>query len=340
MKNPYLSPADFWQERDFGKKISAAFDFMGAHFKPLAKCLAYFVLPFTLVMGIGFGMFFSTFLGAFGNLGQGRRGTLGAGAAPFSGFGGQNITGLVLTGLGATLAFLMLSATVYAYVRARLAWPAPEPITPARVWAEMKARLGRLVLAGLLLLGLSLVAVAVFGALFAGSIASQSGGLAVLVGFLVWLAAIYVSIPLSLYLPVLWLEDLGVFASLGRCFQLIKGQWWPTLGLLLVASFLQSVLTYVFAIPQYAILFSKGLQVPGTESGSTILTVMATSFYALGAVFTYTLPLLALVFQYFNLVERREGRGLRLLVDDLGTPAAAQPQAQSDHYRPDDEGEY
>ena len=51
----------------------------------------------------------------------------------------------------------------------------------------------------------------------------------------------------------------------------------------------------------------------------------------------YPFIMIALSFQYFNLVERRDGEGTRLLVDSIGAPVVvAAPQG----LRPDDEGEY
>lgn len=287
MKNPYLTPADFWQERDFGKKISAAFDFIGAHFKPLIKCVAYFVLPFMLLMGIGFGLFFNTMYNQLGSTMQGRASSQlpfdpASGNSPFT---GTSFLGVGLMVIGILLAFLMLSSTVYAYLRLRLRLPATEPITPTLVWAELWSRLGRVLLAGLLLFGLGMLAFAVVGGAAFGIIKGLGDGagigLVVLVGLALWVGLAYVSVTLSFYMPVLWLEELPVFASLGRCFQLIKGNWWNTFGLMLVTSLLQSTLTYVFAIPMYAVMVGKMLQVPSLNSD--VLGLIGSSIYAIGS---------------------------------------------------------
>ncbi|GAA4508724.1 hypothetical protein GCM10023172_41300 [Hymenobacter ginsengisoli] len=338
MKNTFTTPADFWQERDFGAKISAVFEFIGAHWRALGKCLVYFVLPGALLMGIGLGMFTNKLYDFTGRATAAQRaGTqLPHMNSPFEFF---NFAGLALAMVGGLLAFLLLSGTLYGYVRARMYSPADEPITPARVWAELRARLGRMV-GGTLLLGLlgGVGFGVVFGVLMAfgstlgrGSFAGPV--LAVLLGYTL---IGYISVSLALYYPVLWLEDNDVFASIGRCFQLIKGKWWATCGLLFTAVFLQSMFTIVFAIPQYAVMMGKMLQLPGLNSD--VLGLAAQCLYAVGIIFTYCIPLLALVFQYLNLVERQEGVGLRLLVDQLGQGHT--PAAESGHYRPDELGEY
>lgn len=346
MKSTFTSPADFWQERDFGAKISAAFDFIGAHWRPLGKCLVYFVLPGALLMGIGLGLFTNTMFDFTGHtLASQRAGVTPKSTNPFAMFGAMGFSGLGLAMLGGILAYLLLVGTVHGYVRARLRLPAGTPVTPTEVWAELRARMGRmLAIIGLLMGGYVAlvmgVLVLVGGAVgISKMLGTNSSGLAW--GFLlipvVYFLAIYAAITLSLFFPVLWFEDRSVFASVGRCFQLIRGRWWATFGLILVSALLQSTLAIVFAIPQYAVMFGKMLQLPGLSSD--VLGLVAQCIYAVGIIATYTLPMLTLVFQYFNLVEQREGHGLRLLVGQLGQPQVA-PVAQSGYYRPDEEGEY
>lgn len=346
MKSTFTSPADFWQERDFGAKISAAFDFIGAHWRPLGKCLVYFVLPAALLMGIGLGLFTNNIFNLQGHvIADQRAGMLPKSTNPFAMFGAMGFGGLGLAMLGGMVAFLLLVGTVHGYVRARLRLPAATPVTPTEVWAELRARMGRMLAIIALLVGGYVALVVGILVLVGGAVGiskmlgTNSSGLAW--GFLLipilYFLIIYAAIALSLFFPVLWFEDRGVFASVGRCFQLIRGRWWATFGLILVSTLLQSTLAVVFAIPQYAVMFGKMLQLPGLNSD--VLGLVAQCFYAVGIIVTYTLPMLALVFQYFNLVEQREGHGLRLLVDQLGQPQVA-PVAQSGHYRPDEEGEY
>ena len=148
--------------------------------------------------------------------------------------------------------------------------------------------------------------------------------------------AIGVVIVLTLYFPVLWLEDIGIFAALGRTVFLIKGKWWSTFGLLVVSGIIQGFVAFIFVIPQYAVMFGKMLAIPFLSSD--LLGIVVQCIYALGALFTYSIPLLAIMFQYFSLVERREGTGSFLLLNQLGRGPA--PEVASAAYRPDDEGEY
>lgn len=335
MRNTYTTPADFWQERDFGAKISATFEFIGAHWRPLGKCLVYFVLPVALLAGIGLGLFTSSAFLSFSRHAFSTRNGSG------SSFQLLNFSGLGLGLASIILGFFLLTGTLYAYVRARLRLPATEPVTPAVVWAELRGRLGRLVQAIGLALVVGLLLAGVFSLVFLGAVGQGKGGSvgAIMVaGILLPIAyifLIYAGIALSLFLPVLWFEELPILASVGRCFQLIRGRWWATWGLLLVVSILQSLLSIVFSLPSYALTAGKLLGLPGL--GTDVLTLLAQSINLVGLTFTYCVPLLALCFQYFNLAEQKDGYGTSLLVSQLGQSA---PTAQSGHYQPDEEGEY
>jgi hypothetical protein len=342
MKNTYTTPADFWKERDFGAKISATFEFISAHWRPLGKCLLYFVLPCALLMGIGMGLFTNSMYNQMG--GAMAKHSIGgpveiAQPAGYLPFGRFNFGGMALGVLASMLSFLLLVGTVYGYVRARLHLPAAVLITPAVVWAEIKGRMGRMLLV-IVLVGAAYMAV-VLGAVALFALFARNGGDSVwsaLLGVpLVFFLVVYLAIVLSLFFPVLWLEEGNVFTTVGRCFQLIKGSWWATFGLLAVIGIIQGTMSVVFIIPQYAVMIGKMLHVPGLDSD--VLGLIAQCIYAVGIMFIYTIPLLALAFQYFHLAEQKEGWGLRLLVNELGQPQVI-PVAQSSHYRPDEEGEY
>lgn len=332
-KNKFTHEADFRRERDFSAKFSATFDFVTAHFKPLLKCLLYFVLPGALVAGIGMGLVMSKVLNMMPNAG-GRN--LPGGpvqiaeqynpANPFA--NAAAVLGIGMAALGFLVAFILLSSTVYGYVRVRMATPPEQPVEPGRVWGAVRARLGSVIGAWLLL---SIVMVIGFGVVGGALGLIGPGFVVLLLPVVLWL-----TVCLSLYFPALWMEDGGVVAAFRRSFYLIKGKWWSTFGLYMVITFVTGIINYLFIIPFYALMMSKLLL--HWQSDTEILSVAAMSFYALGWVFTAVLPLVAMLFQYFNLVERREGVGLRHLIGTLGQ--SPPPQVSNATYRPDEEGEY
>ncbi|WP_375434531.1 hypothetical protein [uncultured Hymenobacter sp.] len=336
MQLRFTKEEDFRQERDFGAKIGATFEFVGAHWRPLGKCLVYFVLPVALLMGIGLGVLTN----GMWNMTASRIQS-GAASTPYSTgasfFNASYFFGIALAVIAGLLAFSMLLSTLYAYVRILLIEEPTYAPTPSQVWTQIKPRFGRMFLALGLFFGLYVFLMAVFGSLIALTAFSGIGGVGVFLIFLLLIPLLfYVVVPLSLYFPALWMEDIGVLETLQRCFYLVRSHWWASLGLLIVAGMIQGLLTILFILPQYAGMFGKMLKVPVLSSDA--FGIAAQCFYACGVIFTYSVSLLAMLFQYFNLVEKKEGLGLRNLVANLGNGAA--PAAYNSAYRPDEEGEY
>lgn len=331
MQLKFTKESDFRQERDFGAKIGATFEFLGAHWRPLGKCVLYFVLPVALVLGIGLGLATN---GMWNVMSTAKNNpTVLRQSSGYDMFGPSYFVGVGIAMVSGLLAVAMLLSTLYAYVQLLLTENSVLPPTPTQVWQRIKPRLGQMLLAFGLLGGLyMLLIVAVIG--IGSALGSGIGTALIFLGLIP--AIFYVLVPLSLYFPALWVEGEGLFAALRRCFYLVRGKWWSTLGLLFVASLIQGMMAFIFFIPQYAVLFGKLLKIPGLDSD--ILGIATQCFYAMGIMFTYCVPLLAALFQYFNLVERKEGIGLRSMVDRLGGGPA--PVAHNHAYRPDDEGEY
>jgi len=310
MKNDYLTEADFRQPRDFGAKINATFGFLSAHFQPLGRCVAYFVLPIALVSGIALGLMQVTMQGRLAEFGRQAK---TSDTPDFSnlfagGFAGSFVLGL----LGTVLAYLVVTITTVGYVRARLDLPATEEVQPRQVWSYIRRDLGRMILYLIPLGMLSVVAALLFV-----------------------VPAIWLSIPVALFNIVLVLEETGFSATLNRCISLVKENWWATLGLILVMSIIRGIIGLVFQIPQFVVIGAKAAHLPGLGSDAAVLTTQC--FTAIGQILLYVPGILALVFQYFNLVEQKEGLGLRGLVGQLGQ--APRPAANQT-FRPDEEGEY
>jgi hypothetical protein len=147
----------------------------------------------------------------------------------------------------------------------------------------------------------------------------------VLLAWIVWVLAlvlafialivpwVYFSVAWCLTLPVLLFEGVGVFKAMGRSRSLVKGRWWPTLGLLLVGYLLVSIIAGVI----------QGVLV-GVAVGSNAGTVPAAIASVIGATIAaaITRPYLAAVLTilYFDMRVRKEGFDLQLLAEGLGQP--------------------
>jgi hypothetical protein len=210
-------------------------------------------------------------------------------------------------------------------------------IEVSEVWAVVRRRFVGTLLANFGLVAVLLAACApLVGVVFLMQVAGPFIGLLLPV---LYLGLFYVMFALSLF-HIIWVrEELGFFATLRRCFYLIWGKWWSTFGLLFVMGMIIGIMSIVFFIPQ-SFLNVSTLLTPNSTPPNGLLVVATNTLSSMALIMLYPLLFLALAFQYFNLVERKEGEGLRALVGRIGQPAvAAQPYAP-DRYRADEEGEY
>jgi hypothetical protein len=319
MRQQFTQESDFRQMRDFGQKISASFDFIAEHWRGLGKSLLYIVLPAAIVQGILSGLVQQNFLGDATRIAQARMGSSPLRSmALFANLYQSPIYWLNVAVSGIFITMLVL--TVYSYVKCCLRpVPSPEPIGPGQVWSIIKQE-------------------------FLGAYFSYFGLLIVVVVgfFLLFVPGLYLSVGLSLFFIVKVVEQTDFGTTISRCLQLVRGKWWSTFGLLVVMFFIVGIImTIVGGVFGWLTLLlgqQAGLYQSGDSNNSLgLFMVVATAIGGLLNLLIYPPILLALAFQYFNLVELHEGVGLRNMVNQLGqAPAPVQNAA----YKADDEGEY
>ncbi|MBT2557370.1 hypothetical protein J7E24_06205 [Hymenobacter sp. ISL-91] len=337
-------PTDFLRRRDFSQKMEATFDFIRAHATPLVRVLVVLVLPLALLTGIGTSLLQGQMLSSFRDMQAISRG---------GSVTRQSVPGMPevftsstfwLTILSGMLLFAVMHLVIFGYVVLQADRTTNEPVTAGEVWQVVKARflgmvgsffgLGLLFTAGMMVIG---------GVLFAiGGVLASASTPWVIFPFvlLLYVAMFYAIVPLSLYFIVWLREGRGFFGSLTRSFRLTWGKWWSTFGLLVVIT----LIMYLILILSMVVLSAFGLPFAGLMSGELetgsmrVLLIVYSALQSLITLVYYPFILVAISFQYFNLVERLDGTGTRLLVEAIGEPvlAAASPQA----LRPDDEGEY
>jgi len=287
------------EERDFGQKFNAVFVFLQTNFKPFIRVIGLTVGPLALVGGFFFGLFFSKMSDLIN--------ISGGGSAPkvmswvFEMFVSYFFLGL---------ASLWMMIAVYAFMAEYDS--GNENINIEAVWKRGKGKIWPAIGFGIIsVLALIFLVAIIF--VFPGNT-----GIAMVMKFLlVYVAMFYIMISLSLVLPNMLIENAGVFESIERSFILIRGKWWSTFGLLMVVGLITNFATVIFAIPFYvAWIVSLLMQTTVGE----VITVTGSCIMFLGSFLLMTLPTLAIGFQYFNLVERKEGTGLLKKIDQLGKP--------------------
>jgi hypothetical protein len=133
---------------------------------------------------------------------------------------------------------------------------------------------------------------------------------------------IWLTIAWSVAIPVMLVEGTGGVKALSRSFNLVKGHWWATLGRLLVAYILVSVVTFAVS---FLLLAPAVAVVDDTSFGALVLEHAANFLVSL-----ITTPFIAAVTMlvYFDLRVRKEGFDPALLAERMGGAPAAGPASQ------------
>ena len=292
-----------FQQRDFGNKINATFQYISQNFRSLGLSLLYIVAPVALVAGIAAGVMQANMLRLMGESANARTNDFMAAFQVVSFFSSPSFWLTAFFGLLANVAVVL---TTYAHMKVYDRQKA-EPISVADVWEEVQPVIGRGILISIL-----------------GSIVTTVGF------FFFFIPGLYVAVVLSLALAVTSFESTDFGATWNRCFQLIRNKWWSTFGLILVMIIIVFLVGLVFAIPAGIVGFLTAAKLLPDVSSAWL--IVSNVINQVGRTLLNVVIYTAIGFQYTNLVERQEGRGMMSAIDSIGT-APTQP-------RPTDEGTY
>jgi hypothetical protein len=133
---------------------------------------------------------------------------------------------------------------------------------------------------------------------------------------------IWLMVAWTVAYPVMLVEGTGGVGALKRSFQLTQSRWWATLGRIVVAYILVTVITTVATL---ALMIPTELIVADTSFGALVMQHAASFVVSL-----VTTPFIAAVttLVYFDLRIRKEGFDLALLAERMGgAPASESPDA-------------
>jgi hypothetical protein len=289
------APVNFKQQRDFGEVFNATFAFIGQEFKPLGKALLYYVLPILII---------AAFLSVLVSIGQQKylhsfqAGSADITANPFAAMG-STLKYSLLSMLVYLLAFSALRCTIYGYIKVYVE-KGKDQFTTEDIWSEIKKFI-------LPVLGTSIVI-----------------GLLIGVGFVFCIIpGIWLGISLSaIYIAMIY-EGKGMGDAFNRSFNLTKQDWWTTLGIIFVSYIIVYILSIIMAVP--AVLMGlksfftafKDLQSPVEMNFSTTFYII-NSITSLVTYILFTIPFIAIAFQYFNLLEMKEKPSLKEKIEQIG----------------------
>ncbi|MFN5168257.1 MAG: hypothetical protein ACK5DD_01420 [Cyclobacteriaceae bacterium] len=288
--------------RDFSAKINATFEFLRQNFKALFKSMLFLAGPLLLLQGIFFNFYqkAATDITALGN-------------ENFLEFYAQLMIWIGLLLVFSILSYSVTLIVVNEYIRLYESRSFPSKIEPSDIWPRVKS------------LTLPLIGVSIAVAII----------LMVALVFLI-VPFFYLAVVLSLLGPLLVIEGKGFGEAFSRCFSLITEKWWSTFGLIFVTSLISVFMAMMFSIPQSILNIMLMVHKTNGESAplwQEVAFLLSNIIYSLGGSLLQSIPIIAIAFQYYNLVERKEAAGLMAKLDTFGqAPQAGSAQNANETY--------
>jgi len=140
---------------------------------------------------------------------------------------------------------------------------------------------------------------------------------------------IYVFPAVCLFYAVMILENGSFGYSYERSFKLLKNEWWITAAVILVVNIITGALTFIFQMPGFIISMISTFT-HGERRISEAYAITTSVGQSLSMVFSI-IPIVAIAFIYFNLVERKESSGLLSRIDALGNTDVNENVVQEDY---------
>ena len=137
-------------------------------------------------------------------------------------------------------------------------------------------------------------------------------GLLVSLGLLAFVVpGLYFAVAWTVAVPALLFENLRGRAALSRSRELVRGRWWPTLGLLAVVSIVTGIVATVIAMVVGAVIPANGELAEAVAEGFA---------NGIGGVVTMPFTAVAITVLFFDLLVRKEGFDTAELADSMGVP--------------------
>lgn len=320
---------EFHQARDFSRKMNATFEFIKQNFKPLGKCILFIAAPPVLLSTLLFGSFMGDMFGQSFRPDQADQ--------MQSYFLSPSFWiqwGLMLVFL--TVSAVMNLATINNYI-ILYGEKKSNKIEVSEVWERVRSTfwmyLGTMLLFAILATALIIVLFIPLALL--GAISPLLVGFG---GLLAFIAVFYLVFAGALTFFIRSYENKGFFDSIFRSFKLVRDKWWSTFGLIFILYFIMGVVSYMFIIPWYIVTAVSAFHNTSVDTfadpSSTwqLMTIIFFTLYYLAQMFLASLPNVGIAFQYFNLVELKEAKGLMNQIETVGQSPASSAPMTDEHF--------
>jgi hypothetical protein len=310
-------PIDFQRTRDFSRKMNATFEFIRQNYKALGKSILLIAGPSVLVGSVMAGSFMGEFLN-FGRVAQGNPEVVSDYFLSVS-FWVQ----LLFLFVFLIVSFVISIATINCYL-ILYEEKKTNTIEVKDVWERVRKLFWSYLGTSILFFFLFIIAYILL--LIPVFILAEISGVLVFFGIILIIGGIihlFFSTSMTYFIQVY--EKKNFFDAVTRSFRLVNnGKWWSTFGLIMILHLIMMTASYLFIIPYYIILFTSTLHSvsAGSElefsSSFKLMTIVFFTLYYMAQMLMYSLPNVGIAFQYFNLVELKEAKGLMNQIENLG----------------------
>lgn len=305
---------EFYKKRQFGEKLNATFVFIRENAWPYLKSQLLISGPVLLLISILMTQVSGDLMAFFTDPEN-----INANAI----LDMLRIYGLVI--LSMIVTSTIIPSVTYGYM-IQYKEKEPKSITIADVMKGFSARFFNL-LGYNFLITIALLIATFIVALLTSGLAVVAGPVSILFMFFLSLFVLFMFVILFLGIPVIAFEKNNPIDAFGRVFKLSKGKWWSTFGLVVVVAIIGYIISMFFSLPR-GILFGIEAFTNFQEGGDLdplalmsntdqALNILFSLFETFGQILLYSLVYIAVAFQYFNLVERRESRGLVAKIEQM-----------------------
>lgn len=289
---------ELYQQRSFGQKFSATFDFLRENIKLWLRASLYTILPICLLQALALehiGNFFTN---------------ITAGMA-----GANGLTSIISSYMAYVVCIVigtsMMTSVCYSLMKHYQSSPtglqgvtlkALRPLIIRNFKRTLKLTFA---IGGLFIL--ATIALTLFGAIINGVLNNALGVVLLIIGIMVLLVSLSLSMPVYIFE-----EDTTAFGAIKRGFRLGWPAFLPTLGLIIVIGLLTGILQATTSVPWYLLYMGKAAltisnDAPEVASSpfynfALYLTAVLQSF---GAYLSMALTLIALAYQYGSIAEAK-----------------------------------
>lgn len=320
-----INRLEFFRKRKFADKFSATFQFLRQNALPFLKAQLLISAPILLVISM---------------LMNEVSGGLMALITDAQNINANDIIDLIgaygLTLMSMLVTTALIPSVTYGYM-IQSQTHEPNDITIRQVMEGFASRFFNILGYCLLLtIGVTLLSFAIG---FLSSVLAGSVGLSILIFFAVAsFTLVVLTTVLFLGTPSIAFENGNPIDAVVRSFSLARGKWLSTFGLVVCVGIIGIIINMVFGMPRAVTVGIEAFT--SLKSGDTVsamneamvntpLSIFFSVLESFGTICLYSLVYIALAFQYFNLVERKESKGLIASIDEIS--AEDEKEADEDY---------